>query len=298
MSGDALDRLTQPNPQMALLTPLFYAAFALLLVSSLFGSGSVLLLTACHRRLRTSTSVYMVNIALANLLLCLFSVLLFPTSVLLREWPFGDVLCYACPYAQRLAVFVHAYTSAAAAATFARSAPATAKTSQLVSLGVWVSGIALCVPYILFVTKRSLQGHTQCILSWPASVKTVEPLVSFAVLIAFPFVVASLCYVRQIAATRLNGGVAGNARRENVRVFSLMSLLLLVCHVPVYATRAVTMLWTPARFSPFVDLVLLATHAIAVSATCFTAVFFCYICSKNLAYESTRKALAVTRNDI
>ncbi|CAN7946655.1 unnamed protein product [Ixodes hexagonus] len=293
------ERVLPLSPHSATLGPLFYAAFTLVFVLGTLGCVSVLLLVAWHRRLRTVPSFYIFNVALADLLLCFFSVLLSPTSTLLRDWPFGNVLCFLCPYGERLALFVHGYTLLVASLhTVVRTAPS-GIACHLANLGIWLLGLVLCLPYALFVDRRVLSERGQCVLSLPASLKTLEPFVSFVVFIMLPFSAVSVCYGYQRSPAWPRGKTGrSELRRDTVRVFWLMSAMLLLCFFPVYLARGVALLWMPARINPYMEMVIMASHAVAMSVVCFTAVFFCYLNSKHLVHQKVKWAPLVTPSDI
>ncbi|KAG0429464.1 hypothetical protein HPB47_023627 [Ixodes persulcatus] len=298
--GTVPERVLPLSPHADILSPLFYAAFTLVLILGTFGCVSILLLVAWHKRLRTVFSFYIFNVALADLLLCFSGVLLSPTSALLRGWPFGNTLCYLCRYGEKVALFVHGYTLLVASVhTVVTSAPS-GRAGLLANLSIWILGLVLCLPYALFVDMRVLSERGQCVASLPASVKALEPFAAFAVFIASPFLAASACYglERSSAWRRGRTGKADQLRRESARVFWLMSLMLLLCFCPVSVARGVALLWMPARLNPYMNMVIMATHAVAMSIICFTVVFFFYLNSKQLAHEEARRAPLVTPSDI
>ncbi|XP_077557973.1 somatostatin receptor type 4-like [Haemaphysalis longicornis] len=272
---------------------LFYVAFTLLLVLGVVSNLSVVFMICYHARLRTTAGLYVVNVAVADLLVCTFGILLDPASVLLRHWPFGRVLCNACSFAEHLGIFVHGYTVVVAAARFAlgRRLPKPCA-CHLNNLGVWLLGAVVCVPHAIFVDSRSLAVHGQCIVKWPGPMRTLEPFVSFAVLAASPFLLVAATY----AWLRVCLWLGRSARRSSVRraslvrVFCLMALLLLVCRAPLLVARCLAAMWMPLRASAHVAAVVLAARAIAATVVCFTAAFFFDLSAKQLARRSTKAA--------
>ncbi|KAK8786687.1 hypothetical protein V5799_023538 [Amblyomma americanum] len=275
--------------------PLFYVAFALLLVLGVVGNLSVVLMACCYARLRTPAGLYAVNVAAADLLFCVFGILLDPVSVLLRRWPFGEALCYACSFSEHLGVFVHGYTLVVAAARFV--AGRHPRPSHLSNLGVWFLGAVVCMPHALFVDSRALAVHGQCVVKWPATVRTPEPFVCFAALAASPFFLVTVLYIwLRMSPWR---GVAGRSvvrRASLVRVFWLMALLLLLCRTPLHVTRCLAGVWTALRASAHLTVVILATRAVAAAAVCFTAAFFFDLSAKQLARKSSHAPPAVSNN--
>ncbi|KAH7983399.1 somatostatin receptor type 4 [Rhipicephalus sanguineus] len=278
------------SAEMGGIGPLFYVAFAVLLVPGVVGNLSVVLMACCYPRLRTPAGIYVVNVAIADLLVCAFGVLLDPVSVLLRRWPFREALCYACSFSEHLGVFVHGYTLVVAAARFVAGRPPKPRSCHLNNAGVWFLGTVVCLPQVLFVDARALAVHGQCVVKWPAMVKMVEPFISFAALSASPFLLVSALYAWLRASVWLGRGTRRSfARRASiVRVFWLMALLLLLCRTPLHVTRCLLGVWTAMRASTHVTVVVLATRAIAAAVVCFTAAFFFDLSAKQLSRRATQ----------
>ncbi|KAL3243466.1 hypothetical protein MRX96_020530 [Rhipicephalus microplus] len=271
------------STEMGGIEPLFYVAFTVLLVSGVVGNLSVLLMTCCYGRLRTPAGIYVVNVAVADLLFCVFGVLLDPVSVLLRRWPFGETLCYACSFSEHLGVFVHGYTLVVAAARVVAGRPPKLRSCHLSNAAVWFLGTVVCLPQMLFVDARALTVHGQCIVKWPATVKTPEPFISFVALAASPFLLVSALYAWLRASLWLGRGRAFVRRASIVRVFWLMTLLQLLCRMPLHVTRCLLGVWAAMRARSHITVVVLATRAIAAAVVCFTAAFFFDLSAKQLS---------------
>ncbi|XP_050046813.1 somatostatin receptor type 4-like [Dermacentor andersoni] len=285
------------SPDMDGIGPLFYVAFAVLLVSGVVGNMSVVLMACCYGRVRTPAGLYVVNVAVADLLICAFGVLLDPVSVLLRRWPFGVALCYACSFSEHLGVFVHGYTLVVAAARFVAGTPPKPGSCHLNNVGVWFLGAVICLPHMLLIDSRALAVHGQCVVKWPGTVKMLEPFVSFAALAALPFLLVTVSYAWLRASLWLGRGTRRSfvRRASIVRVFWLMSLLLLLCRTPLHVTRCLLGVWTAMRASTHLTVVALATRAIAAAVVCFTAAFFFDLSAKQLA-RRVRQAPSVVAN--
>uniref|UniRef100_A0A0K0E281 G_PROTEIN_RECEP_F1_2 domain-containing protein n=1 Tax=Strongyloides stercoralis TaxID=6248 RepID=A0A0K0E281_STRER len=82
---------------------------------SVFGNLMVVYVLTSTRYMRTSTNLYLLNLALSDLLL---SVICMPVTVIqtiYRSWLFGDILCIIFSYTQPVSVSASAYTLAAIA---------------------------------------------------------------------------------------------------------------------------------------------------------------------------------------
>ena len=68
-------------------------AYALVMAVSLFGNLLVCYVVIRHRRLRSVTYTFLVNVALSDLLMTCLNIPFSVARVLLHHWPFGEFLC-------------------------------------------------------------------------------------------------------------------------------------------------------------------------------------------------------------
>ncbi len=75
----------------------FYLA---IFIIGLVGNILVVVVVGRNKSMRTTTNVYIVNLALSDVLMCLFAVPFTPIHSFMDEWIFGDVLCKLFPTSQ------------------------------------------------------------------------------------------------------------------------------------------------------------------------------------------------------
>lgn len=96
-------------------TAIIASAYALVMAISLFGNLLVCYVVFRHRRLRSVTYTFLVNVALSDLLMTCLNIPFSVSRVLLDHWPFGDFLCSLVPFVQVMSVYVSSLTMAAIA---------------------------------------------------------------------------------------------------------------------------------------------------------------------------------------
>ncbi|XP_039277855.1 RYamide receptor-like [Nilaparvata lugens] len=86
-------------------------AYCLVFVIALAGNGLVCYVVHSSPRMRTVTNIFIVNLAVGDVLMTLFCVpFTFVSTLLLQYWPFGAPLCHTVSFSQAVSVLVSAYT--------------------------------------------------------------------------------------------------------------------------------------------------------------------------------------------
>lgn len=131
-------------------------AYALVMAVSLFGNLLVCYVVFRHRRLRSVTYTFLVNVALSDLLMTCLNIPFSVSRVLLDHWPFGDVLCSLVPFVQVMSVYVSSLTMAAIAVDRYRVILTPLKRrlrpphGLIIMIMLWVLASMAALPYALY----------------------------------------------------------------------------------------------------------------------------------------------------
>lgn len=131
-------------------------AYALVMAVSLFGNLLVCYVVFRHRRLRSVTYTFLVNVALSDLLMTCLNIPFSVSRVLLDHWPFGDLLCSLVPFVQVMSVYVSSLTMAAIAVDRYRVILTPLKRrlrpphGLIIMLLLWVLASVAALPYALY----------------------------------------------------------------------------------------------------------------------------------------------------
>lgn len=86
-------------------------SYITIMVLSIIGNGIVCYLVQSTSRMRSVTNFFIVNLSVGDMLMTLLCIPFSYINVLvLRYWPFGDIVCRIVSYWQAISVFVSAYT--------------------------------------------------------------------------------------------------------------------------------------------------------------------------------------------
>lgn len=136
------------------------ASYVFIVTSSVIGNGLLLYVIVSSPRMRTVTNYLMANMAVGDLLMTLLCVPFTSTSVLiLRHWPFGDVMCRLVSFTQAVAVFVSAFSLVAISGDRYRAIiyplrpRCTTQHARLTMALIWLLAAVVCLP--IAITSRT-----------------------------------------------------------------------------------------------------------------------------------------------
>ncbi|XP_065159146.1 cholecystokinin receptor-like [Atheta coriaria] len=184
-----------------IIIPLYVIIFML----SMVGNTMVLFTLFQNKRMRTVTNVYLVNLAISDLLL---GVLCMPFTLIgqvLRNFIFGAIMCKLIPYAQAVSVSVAVWTLVAISLEryFAICSPLKSRRWQTqfhaykMICFVWLASLLWSSPVLLVSTLTSIKskGTHKCREVWPSKASDrIYSLFLEAILLIIPLVIMTLAY--------------------------------------------------------------------------------------------------------
>lgn len=106
-SFDAEAFVEVPNAVAAVMHIMYFSVSVL----AIGGNGLVCYIIIAHRRMRSVTNFFILNLAVGDILMAILCIPFgFVSNLLLQYWPFGAAMCVIVSYAQAVSVFVSAYT--------------------------------------------------------------------------------------------------------------------------------------------------------------------------------------------
>lgn len=94
----------------------YFRALVYFLYCSIFfvavaGNGLVCFIVQRSPRMRTVTNLFIVNLAVGDILMSVFCIpFTFVSILILHHWPFGMIMCHLVNFSQAVSVLVSAYT--------------------------------------------------------------------------------------------------------------------------------------------------------------------------------------------
>ncbi|XP_057211117.1 C3a anaphylatoxin chemotactic receptor-like [Triplophysa rosa] len=210
--------------------------------------NSVVIWVAGFRMKPNVTNVWLVNLAIADLIFC-FTRVTSLISILVDHWPFGDVLCKLTGFFKYTNMFCSVFLLAVISVdrvlcvwrpVFTRKRR-TLCAARVISLGVWIVAIIFSSPYFVYrgvYTKKN--NLSQCSFKEKEeeeeedgenSPKYVYYYIRFFCGFLVPFLVIFTCYTLTaigIRRTRLSG------KSRPLRILALVVLAFFCCWVPYH----------------------------------------------------------------
>lgn len=244
-----------PSPPLALAVPVVYAVICAV---GLTGNSAVLYVLLRAPRKKTVTNLFILNLAIADELFTL----VLPINIadfLLRQWPFGELMCKLIVAIDQYNTFSSLYFLTVMSADRYLVVLATAESRRVtrrtygaacaVSLAVWGLVTLVVLPFAIFAGLDDEQGRRECVLVFPqpeAFWWRVSRL--YTLVLGFVIPVSTICvlYITllcRLRAIRLDSHAKALDRAKK-RVTFLVVVILAVC----------LLCWTPYHLSTVVAL--------------------------------------------
>ncbi|XP_059200658.1 C-C chemokine receptor type 9a [Centropristis striata] len=182
--------------------PLFWL---IALVGGVGNLAVVWIYTNFRRRLKTMTDVYLLNLAVADLLF-LVTLPLWAAEAWQGTWSFGSPLCKTTSALYKVNLFssmmlltcisVDRYVVIVQSTKAQNSQVERRRCSRLVCLGVWLLALLLATPELVFATKEESKDYCQMVYPSHLGNRTKVLVLSLQVSMGFclPFLVMAFCY--------------------------------------------------------------------------------------------------------
>ncbi|NWS54720.1 NK2R protein, partial [Chunga burmeisteri] len=140
------------------------------------GNVTIIWIILAHRRMRTATNYFIVNLALSDLLMSTFNTIFNFIYASHNVWYFGEEFCRFQNWFPITAMFASIYSMTAVAAEryvaiIHPFKPRLSAGSTKVIIGIiWLVAFALAFPQCFYAEIMTDNGTTKCIVVWPDDV--------------------------------------------------------------------------------------------------------------------------------
>jgi hypothetical protein len=193
----------------------YSSIYALIFIVGIIGNG---LLIGTIRKRMTVANVFLLNLAISDLLLCITALPITPVLAFVKRWVFGNWMCKLVPLCQGISVLISSYCLCLIAVDRYRSivtpmkVPWTVAEATALMAVCWLGAVGFSSP--LFMTQRlsaislgntTLCGHFCGEYDWPtANGVRAKLLYGSALLIIqylIPVSIMTFCYTRILQVT-------------------------------------------------------------------------------------------------
>ncbi|XP_057370381.2 neuromedin-K receptor-like isoform X2 [Daphnia carinata] len=236
------------------------AIFTLMLFVAIVGNTLVAWIVLAHRRMKTVTNYFLVNLSLADLTMSLFNCIFNFTFMLNSHWPFGGFYCTVNNFIANVTVAASVFTLVAISfdryiAIVYPLRPRMSKCIARIAISlIWLASCILAVPCLLYsqtISHKYSNGEVRivCIVVWPDGLPSVSQQdfiynIIFTVLTyLIPVSVMGVCYSRMsyilwrsqsIGELNQRQAESIQSKRKVVRMFMVIVVLFAVCWLPYH----------------------------------------------------------------
>ncbi|XP_013772526.2 tachykinin-like peptides receptor 86C [Limulus polyphemus] len=274
--------------------------FGLMVTIAGFGNAIVIWIVIAHRRMRTITNYFLLNVSLSDLMMATFNSIFNFIFMLHSHWPFGSAYCTINNFIAYLTVSVSVFTIGTTSIDryIAIVHPLTPrmpkKVVYLLVAVTWISGAALSVPTLLYsttLTYRYPDGslRTLCYLNWPdgpagTSYSDYEYNLFFLVMTyVVPMLTMAFTYSKMCCTLWGSRGIGVETERQRnlikskqkvVRMLVVVVLIFAICWLPYHIYFLYTFHFPEVLQNPYVQHVYLAFYWLAMSNSMYNPIIY------------------------
>lgn len=207
-----------------LVQSIFFMIYTTIFILGIFGNVLVCYVVFRSRAMQTVTNLFITNLALSDILLCVLAVPFTPLYTFLGEWVFGSVICHLVSYAQGASVYISTLTlmSIAIDRFFVIIYPFHPRmkisTCICIIIIIWVFSILVTLPYGVYMNyvKGNSTDKYYCEEKWPSE-KWRKLFGGFTTMMqfVFPFFIIKFCYI--CVSIKLNDRARSKPGTKNSR---------------------------------------------------------------------------------
>ncbi|CAB3368305.1 Hypothetical predicted protein [Cloeon dipterum] len=228
--------------------------FGAMLLVAVGGNTIVMWIVLAHRRMRSVTNYFLVNLSVSDLLMALLNCIFNFIYMIDSDWPFGATYCTVNNFVANVTVAASVFTLVAI--SFDRYVAIVKPLKRRMRkrwalftvLSIWFLSSLLALPPLLYSTVYTTrysndETRTLCYLVWPDGVSPrsrldyVYNIVFLTLTYLLPVAAMALCYWkmgRELWGTNEVTTQRQMARRRVVRMFLMIVCIFAVCWLPYH----------------------------------------------------------------
>ncbi|XP_055848490.1 tachykinin-like peptides receptor 99D [Episyrphus balteatus] len=270
------------------------------------GNLIVVWIVLAHKRMRTVTNYFLVNLSIADAMVSSLNVTFNYIYMLDNDWPFGQIYCKISQFVATLSICASVFTLMAISidryvAIMKPLKPRMGKRCTLTIAGsIWISSIVISCPMLLFFTTDSYVSskdgvRTVCYSEWPdgsTNHSTQEYIynIVFTILTYFlPIISMTVTYARvgiELWGSKAIGEYTPRqvenvkSKRRVVKMMIVVVLIFAVCWLPFQIYFIVTSCYPSITETPFIQEVYLGIYWLAMSNSMYNPIIYCWMNSR------------------
>uniref|UniRef100_A0A8C4RCB1 Neuropeptide FF receptor 1 n=1 Tax=Erpetoichthys calabaricus TaxID=27687 RepID=A0A8C4RCB1_ERPCA len=235
----------------------YILSYLFIFILCMIGNGLVCLIVLKNKRMRTVTNLFILNLAISDLLVGIFCV---PTTLvdnLITGWPFSNAVCKMSGLVQGMSVSASVFTLVAIAVDRFRcivypfKPKLTLPEAVITIVIIWVLAVAIMCPSAVMLMVSQMEDHYiiydsdynqtfpmySCYEDWPdTEMRKIYTTVLFAHIYLAPLTLITLMYSR--IGVKLN--VVSRKKIKIIKMLIVVALLFMVSWLPLWTLMLLT----------------------------------------------------------
>lgn len=285
-----VNQFEQPDWQVALWT----IAYSVIIVVSVIGNVTVIWIIIAHKRMRTVTNYFIVNLAFSDVCMATFNTAFNFVYALHNNWYFGLGYCKFQNFFPITAMFSSIYSMAAIAvdrymAIIHPLKPRlSSTTTKIVIAVIWTFACSLAFPQCYFAQIKFHPPRTVCMLDWPDGYGGVHHLTYQVAVIILIYLLPLLVMLGtySLVGYRLWGseipGEASDhyqnqiqAKRKVVKMMIVVVVTFAICWLPYHMYFILSSFNREIYNQHYIQQVYLAIFWLAMSSNMYNPIIYC-----------------------
>ncbi|KAG9269406.1 neuromedin-K receptor-like [Astyanax mexicanus] len=276
---------------------LWALAYTAVLLVALTGNVLTAWVILAHRRMRTVTNYFLLNLAVADASLAALNTPVNFIYAARGQWYFGLAYCRFHNFYPVAAVFASIYTMTAIAvdrymAIIHPLKPRfSATVTKVVIACVWGAAVVLAFPVCFYSATKTVRQRTLCYVAWP---RLPDDTFMYHIIVAvlvylLPLVVMGITY-SLVGVTLWGSSLPGHtsenyvdqlqAKRKVVKMMLVVVVTFAICWLPYHVYFIVTGLNRRLTKWKYIQQVYLAILWLAMSSTMYNPIIYCCLNSR------------------
>ncbi|GFU38246.1 probable G-protein coupled receptor 83 [Nephila pilipes] len=273
--------------------------YSLIILISIFGNLLVCNIVARNRKMRSSTYVFIANLALSDFLTTVLNLPFNIARILFDHWPFGSFMCSFVPLVQVTSVYVSTFTMTCIAIDryriISKPLEPRLRSAQAVKIiaGVWFLALLLSLPHAIYNRIEiifTLKYLMRCRAVYPPGTSRWITLVAVFTQYVLPLTITGTLYYLIIVKvwSRNSLGVVtegqmysqAQAKKRTIKMLVAVVILFALCWLPLNIFNILREFNSPTRGfhrSVSFSTVFFICHWLAMSSVCYNPFIYCWL---------------------
>ncbi|XP_067885026.1 neuromedin-K receptor-like [Heterodontus francisci] len=283
------NQFAQPSWKIAL----WSIAYGSVVAVAVSGNLIVIWIILAHKRMRTVTNYFLVNLAFSDASMAAFNTLVNFIYAVHNDWYFGETYCRFHNFFPIAAVFASIYSMVAIAvdrymAIIHPLQPRLSATAtKVVIVSIWSLAVILAFPQCYYSVIKQHPGRILCLFNWPGVF--IYQIAVLVLVYLLPLVVMAITYTI-IGITLWGGEIPGDtsenyheqlkAKRKVVKMMIVVVFTFTVCWLPYHIFFLVIKQYPHIGSWKPIQQVYLAVFLLAMSSNMHNPIIYCCLNSR------------------